>query len=185
MCRAFSIRVLIDYLIGSRLLYFRWLLASIAVASCDTCLAAADSLSVRQGGTSSVFISAEVTWGCGEVLLNTVVQQTGQNINLSTPSINLGCAPPSSGGSSAPSVMHATEQVSYSADGVYFVAWTFPSFGHPKVLTTQFIVRNGQLLEYHPVPIGGRAANAALAFLVVLAAGIAGNAMSAMNRRVR
>lgn len=79
--------------------------------------------------------------------------------------------------------MHATMDVAYDTDGVYFVTWTFPNFGVGQVLTTQFIVRGGQLQVYRPVPIGGSAMTAILAMMVILATGMANGATGVADRR--
>lgn len=153
------------------------------IFSRDAQAATSDRIDVSQHQPGLVQLQATVTWGCGEALLGTVVQQTGQTINLSTPSINLGCVPPGGPGSSSPSVMHATVDVAYDTDGVYFVTWTFPNFGVGRVLTTQFIVRGGQLQVYRPVPIGGGAMTAVLAMMVILATGMANGATGVADRR--
>lgn len=166
-------------LVTSGLLWVMFLL----IVSRDVQAATPDRIDVQSGGAGSVSLVASVTTICGEALYPTAVVRNGYEMQLTTPSINLGCAPPGPWGPPMPFLQTVSKDVSVGSDGVYFVTWTFPNLGQGQVLTTQFIVRGGQLQVYQPVPIGGSAMTAILAMMVILATGMANGATGVADRR--
>ncbi len=134
-------------------------------------------IEVHQANTGEVLLTANATMSCGSYpdgAFSTSLTRNVGDIEVLTPMINLGCAPPGSGSPPGSWSFQLVENAGVLDDGVYNVIWRFRfRDGLEFQATKSFQIVNGALPGRHAVPASGVVSLLLLAMLVIAAAHVA------------